>query len=239
MNLKTGRQYSKILRSCQFRAESKICPGDTMKRFLLSCCAALTFWNFACSKTQTSHTQIPSPATTSPAPADTVAVMPDLPHGPVAGSVWDVMKAGDPIPQDVLQAMAKLGADTRHAQKLWHVQQIDINDDGAQELMISNVIEWCGTGGCGAWLWQRNREGLRNLLPTDDILTVAVEIETTTTGGYHDLRFYHRSSDDNNRAILVSDKFVWNGAGYAFRSRQQHGEYLESMLPATSWKAIP
>lgn len=214
-------------------------PGMIMKHFLFFGCAALMFWNFACSKTQTSHTQIPAPVATSPAPADTVTVTPDLPRGPIAGSVWDVMKAGDPIPQDVLQAMAKLGADIRHAQKLWHVQQIDINDDGAKELMISNVIEWCGTGGCGAWLWQRNREGLRNLLPTDDILTVAVEIETTTTGGYHDLRFYHRTSDENNRAVLVSDKFVWNGAIYAFHSRQQHGEYLESMLPAASWKVVP
>lgn len=233
------RQYSKFLRPCQFCRQSKFQRDQMIKRLLPFGCAAFLFWNFACSKTQTSHTQIPSPEVQGTVPADTADVTPIVPQGPVAGSVWDVMKAGDPIPQDVLQAMAQLGADTRHAQKLWHTREIDINDDGAKELMISNVIEWCGTGGCGAWLWQRDRQGLRNLLPTDDILTVAVEVEITTTGGYHDLRFYHRTSDENNRAILVSDKFVWNGIAYAIHSRKQHGEYLETMLPATSWKVTP
>lgn len=199
---------------------------------------ALLLSGGACSKSQSPHTQIPPAGVKEMAPPDTVMPVPS-PPGPVAGSVWDVMKPGDPLPKDVLQAMASQGADTRFAQKLWKTRLLDIDGDGARELMLSNVIEWCGTGGCGVWLWQRQRQGLRNLLPTDDILAVAVEVESTATRGYRDLRFYHRAASEDNRMLLVSDLFAWDGSIYRYRSRRQHGEYLAAALPPTCWKVVP
>lgn len=223
---------------------ASFCPGVNSARprgarvVLLSGCAALLLAGWACSKSQSPHTQIPPAEVKEIAPPDTVR--PALPPpGPVAGSVWDVMKPGERLPKDVLQAMAGLGADTRFAQKLWQTRLLDIDGDGAQELMIANVVEWCGSGGCGVWLWQRQRQGLRNLLPTDDILAVAVAVESTATNSYRDLRFYHRSSSEDNRPLLVSDLFAWDGTIYRYRSRRQHGEYLAAALPPTCWKVVP
>lgn len=203
---------------------------------LLIGCAALLLAGGACSKSHSPHTQITPDEGKEIASPDTIL---PLPPGPVAGSVWDVMKPGERIPKDVLQAMAGLGADTRFAQKLWQARLLDVDGDGAQELMISNVVEWCGSGGCGVWLWQRQRQGLRNLLPSDDILAVAVEVESTATNGYRDLRFYHRFSSEDNRPLLVSDLFSWDGTVYRYRSRRQHGEYLAAALPPSCWKVVP
>ena len=195
---------------------------------------------FACSQKNTSQTTIVKEPEIAPAPVDTPAVKVMPPEGPVAGSVLDVVSPGSrSIPRDVLQAMAKLGADTKHGVEFWHTHVLDANDDGARELLISNVMDWCGSGGCGVWLWQRTRKGLRNLLPTDSILAEAIDLEAESFDGYHNIRVYYRKSGGKRELMLASDLYVWRDSAYAFSATTRHGAYHNTPLPATAWKVVP
>ncbi len=135
--------------------------------------------------------------------------------------------------------MAGYGVTIKGQLKYWHTQSLDINDDGSKELLISNVMEWCGSGGCSVWLWQRTLQGLRNLLPTDDITAAGINLENESTNGYHNISVYHRAAGKNKEALLVSDLYVWDGKGYLKNSTTQHGNYLDAPLPATVWKVLP
>jgi hypothetical protein len=194
----------------------------------------------ACSKSNTSQ----KTGEIAPPPAQTEAEAPPQPENPlesgqIAGSVLDVVSPFSPIPPDVLDAMAGYGVNTQGQIKLWHTQSIDINDDGSKELLISNVMEWCGSGGCSVWLWQRTRKGLRNLLPSDDITAAAINLENESTNGYHNISIFHRAAGKNKEALLVSDLYVWNGEAYLKDSTIAHGKYLDAPLPATVWKVLP
>jgi hypothetical protein len=193
-----------------------------------------------CSKNNTSQ----KTRETTPPPAHTEAEVPPPPEmlpdpGPIAGSVLDVVSPDSPIPPDVLEAMAGYGVKIQGQLKFWHTQNIDINDDGSRELLISNVMEWCGSGGCSVWLWQRTRNGLRNLLPTDDITAAAINLENESTNGYRNISVYHRAAGKNKEALLVSDLYVWSGEAYHKHSTISHGKYLDAPLPATVWKVLP
>ena len=197
-------------------------------------------WVGACSKSNTSQNTIgtePPPDTTEVAVTPPPEIPP--PAGPIAGSVLDVVSPDSPLPRDVLQAMAAYGVKTQGQVKFWHMQSLDINDDGAKELLISNVMEWCGSGGCSVWLWQRTRQGLRNLLPTDDITAAAINLEGESTNGYRNISVFHRAAGKNKEALLVSDLYVWDGLGYHKLSTTQHGKYLDAPLPSTVWKVLP
>ena len=194
-----------------------------------------------CSKQKTSQTEIlpDSPVIKSTRP-DSVAMAQSGPiEAPVAGSVWDVATRDGRLPKDLITVMKDFGINPRHAEQVWQRRIIDIDGDGALELLLSNVMEWCGSGGCGVWLWQRTPNGLRNLVPTDNIVAVAVAIESTKHAGYSDLRFYHRKFDNNENPSLASDLYVWSGSAYVFKSSQQHGKYLNGNLPPNVWKTTP
>jgi hypothetical protein len=193
-----------------------------------------------CSKNNTSQQTRES----VPPPAQTEAEAPPqpenpVPSGPIAGSVLDVVSPDSPLPPDVLDAMAGYGVKIQGQIKFWHTQSLDINNDGSKELLISNVMEWCGSGGCGVWLWQRTRQGLRNLLPTDDITAAAINLENESTNGYQNISVYHRAAGKNKEALLVSDLYVWTGVAYQKSSTTQHGKYLDAPLPATVWRVLP
>ena len=181
---------------------------------------------------------------TAPPPAAAKAEEPPQPEIPpepveIAGSVLDVVSPDSPIPPDVLEAMSGYGVTIQGQTKSWHTQSLDINDDGSKELLISNVLEWCGSGGCSVWLWQRTRQGLRNLLPTDDITAAAINLEGESTNGYRNISVFHRAAGKNKEALLVSDLYVWDGLGYHKLSTTQHGKYLDAPLPSTVWKVLP
>lgn len=209
-----------------------------MTKSIVAVCIALVF--AACSKNNASHTGIEqqSPAENSPPPTapEPRAVNPT---GPVAGSVFDVISPNSAMPKDVLQAMAQYEIKSIDRHQLWRTHAFDVDGDGSKELLISNVFEWCGSGGCGVWLWQRTRKGLRNLLPTDKILAEAVAIEDSSTSGYHNLRIYSRKFNKQQESILVSDLFVWRDTKYVLAGTQQLGKYLQTSLPQTAWKVVP
>lgn len=193
----------------------------------------------ACSKNNASHTSISQepPEKVSPAAAPEPEVV--NPTGPVAGSVYDVVSPNSSMPKDVLQAMAKYEIKSLQQHNLWRTQAVDIDADGSKELLLSNVFEWCGSGGCGVWLWQRTRKGLRNLLPTENILAEAVTMEDSLTNGYHNLRIYSRRFSKQQESLLVSDLYVWRETKYVLASSRQHGKYLQSSLPDSVWKVVP
>ncbi len=195
---------------------------------------------WACSKNNTSQKALQ----TEPPPADSsawVAPPPEnpAPSGPIAGSVYDVVSANSVLPPDVVQAMSAYGIEAADRTKFWHTQSLDINDDGSKELLISNVMEWCGSGGCSIWLWQRTRQGLRNLLPSDDITAAAINLENGSTNGYRDLGVYHRAAGTNKEFLLVRDLYVWNGEAYHLSVTTEHGKYFNALLPSTAWKVAP
>ncbi len=194
----------------------------------------------ACSKNNTSQTidekEPPPPAPQAEAPAPSAS---PIPAGPIAGSVLDVVSPDSPMPPDVLIAMAAYGVKTQGQTKFWHTQSLDINEDGSKELLISNVVEWCGSGGCSLWLWQRTRNGLRNLLPTEDITAAAINLEDARTESYRNLSVFHRATGKNKEFLMVSDLYVWNGEAYRKSSTIEHGKYLDTPLPATVWKVLP
>lgn len=200
---------------------------------LVACC-------YACTKKNASHTTIAQQPSEKiePPPAEP-EVSPRVPTGPVAGSVFDVISPNSPMPKDVLQAMAQYEIKSLDRHELWRTQPLDVDNDGAKELLLSNVFEWCGSGGCGVWLWQRTRTGLRNLLPTEKILAEAVVVEDSLTNGYHNLRIYSRKFSQQQESILVSDLYVWRGSKYALASSRQLGKYLQSNLPQNVWKVVP
>ena len=193
----------------------------------------------ACSKHNASRTalaqQPPEKSETSVAPEPAVVV----PTGPVAGSVFDVISPNSPMPKDVLQAMAKYEIKSLDRRELWRTRALDLDGDGSKELLVSNVFEWCGSGGCGVWLWQRTRKGLRNLLPTEEILAEAVAVEDSSTNGYHNLRIYSRRFNEQQESVLVSDLYVWRETKYALSASRQLGKYLQTTLPPTVWKVVP
>lgn len=195
----------------------------------------------ACSKNNTSQTTIageappPAPAEAESAPARENST----PAGPIAGSVLDVVSPDSPIPQDVLQAMADYGVSIPGQARYWHTEIIDIDNDGSKELLVSNVREWCGSGGCSVWLWQRTRKGLRNLLPSEELTVAALNIEKESTNGYRNISIYHRVAGRNKEFLMVSDLYVWNGSAFLKTATTEHGKYLEAHLPATAWKVAP
>jgi len=193
-----------------------------------------------CAKNNTSQKngeEVPPPPPAeaeAPPPPETPPVT-----GPIAGSVLDVVSANSPLPQDVLAAMAGYGATVQGQVQYWHTRSLDINGDGAKELLISNVLEWCGSGGCSVWLWQRTRSGLRNLLPSEDLTAAALLVENESTQGYRALSIYHRAQGRDKELLMVSDRYVWGGEAYSKSSSSTLGKYLETPLPPEAWKVIP
>lgn len=199
---------------------------------LAACCGA-------CSKNNASQTVIAQPPPEKNTPVATPEPTVVHPTGPVAGSVFDVVSPNSAMPQDVLAAMAQYEIKSLDRHNLWRTRAFDVDGDGSKELLVSNVFEWCGSGGCGVWLWQRTRKGLRNLLPTENILAEAVSVEDSSAGGYHNLRVYSRKFSKQQESILVSDLYVWRETKYVLASSKQLGKYLQSALPASAWKVVP
>jgi hypothetical protein len=193
----------------------------------------------ACSKKNASHTSLAQQPheQTEPVVAPEPAAI--NPAGPVAGSVFDVVSPNSGMPQDVLRAMAQYEIKSLDRHNLWRTHALDIDGDGSKELFVSNVFEWCGSGGCGVWLWQRTRKGLRNLLPTENILAEAVSVEDSSSGGYRNLRIYSRKFSKQQESILVSDLYVWRNTKYVLAASKQLGKYLQSSLPPAAWKVVP
>ncbi len=193
----------------------------------------------ACSKNNVSHTSLAQqpPEKVEPVAAPEPTII--NPTGPVAGSVFDVVSPNSTMSKDVLRAMAQYEIKSIDRHDLWCTHALDIDGDGSKELLISNVFEWCGSGGCGVWLWQRTRKGLRNLLPTENILAEAVAVEDSSTSGYHNLRVYSRKFSKQQESILVSDLYVWRDTQYVLAASRQLGKYLQTSLPPTAWKVVP
>jgi len=180
---------------------------------------------------------------TEPAPIETPPPAPVIieptPSGPPAGSVWDVVTPDGRIPKDLLEQMAKEGADIKASDmKNWRTWPVDINGDGSKEFFISNVPGWCGSGGCSMWLWQRAPEGLRNLLPTQNNLTLALELGDAGPEGYRDVLFYRRAMQDDARQSLAQVRLQWDGKAYHEIAKIFLGDYLKTPLPASAWKAM-
>lgn len=210
-----------------------------MIRFIGLCLLAACLC--ACSKNNASNATL---SQTSPQQPETIAPAPEVPArevptGPVKGSVYDVISPESDMPKDVLQAMAHYEVKSLERANLWRTLPVDIDGDGSKELLISNVFEWCGSGGCGVWLWQRTRRGLRNLLPTENILAEAVALDSARTAGYRNLRIYSRKFGKQQESLLVSDLYTWRGSVYAVASSRQHGRYMQTGLPDTVWKVVP
>lgn len=195
----------------------------------------------ACSKNNASNTSLSQTPPEQQQPNDAAPKEPatESPTSPVAGSVYDVISPESALPKDVLQAMAKYEVKSLERANLWRMLPIDIDGDGSRELLISNVFEWCGSGGCGVWLWQRTRRGLRNLLPTENILAEAVALDSARTNGYRNLRIYSRKFGKQHEGLLVSDLYTWRGSAYAVASSQHHGRYMQTGLPDAVWKVVP
>lgn len=190
------------------------------------------------------HRKAAPPVETAPAPRETpppappVAIEP-TPSGPPAGSVWDVVTPDGRMPKDLLQQMAKEGAEIAASEmKNWRTWSVDVNGDGSKEFFISNVPGWCGSGGCSVWLWQRTPEGLRNLLPAQSNLTLALELSSAGLEGYLDILFYRRAMQDNAKQSLAQVRLQWDGKAYHESSKTFLGDYLKTPLPASAWKAL-
>lgn len=178
----------------------------------------------------------PAPIETPP---PTPVVIEPTPSGPPAGSVWDVVTPEGRLPKELLQQMAKEGADLEaNDLKNWRTWSVDINGDGSKEFFISNVPGWCGSGGCSVWLWQRTPEGLRNLLPTQNNLTLALELGEAGPEGYLDVLFYRRAMQDDTKQSLAQVRLQWDGKAYHELSKTFLGDYLKTPLPASAWKAM-
>jgi hypothetical protein len=176
------------------------------------------------------------PAPPVEAPSPPVVVEPK-PTGPPAGSVWDVVTPDGRLPKDLLQSMAKQGADIkRNEVAAWKTWAIDVNGDGSKEFFISHVPGWCGSGGCSVWLWQRTPAGLRNLLPTRNLLTLAVEVGEPGLEGYCDILFYHRAMQSANKQSLAQERYQWDGKTYQSQGKTHLGDYLKTPLPANAWR---
>jgi hypothetical protein len=189
------------------------------------------------------HRKTAPPVETEPAPVETPPSLPVViepaPSGPPAGSVWDVVTPDGLMPKDLLEQMAKEGADIKASDtKNWHTWPVDINNDGSKEFFISNVPGWCGSGGCSVWLWQRTPEGLRNLLPTQNNLTLAIELGEAGPEGYHDILFYRRAMQDDAKQSLAQVRLQWDGKAYHETTKTFLGDYLKTPLPASAWKAM-
>jgi len=177
----------------------------------------------------------PAPIETPPAPV----IIEPTPSGPPAGSVWDVVTPDGRMPKELLQQMAKEGADLKaNDLKNWRTWPVDVNGDGSKEFFISNVPGWCGSGGCSVWLWQRTPDGLRNLLPMQNNLTLAMELSDTGPEGYLDILFYRRAMQDGSKQSLAQVRLQWNGKAYHEQSKIFLGDYLKTPLPASVWKVM-
>ena len=173
--------------------------------------------------------------TPPPAPV----VIEPTPSGPPAGSVWDVVTPDGRMPKDLLQQMAKEGAEiTAGDMKNWRTWPVDINGDGSKEFIISNVPGWCGSGGCSVWIWQRTPEGLRNLLPAQNNLTLAIEFGDAGLENYQDLLFYRRAMQDDTKQSLAQVRLQWDGKAYHEQAKIFLGDYLKTPLPANAWKTL-
>lgn len=190
------------------------------------------------------HRKAVPPVETAPAPRETPPPTPPVvieptPSGPPAGSVWDVVTPDGRLPKDLLQQMAKEGAEIAASEmKNWRTWSVDVNGDGSKEFFISNVPGWCGSGGCSVWLWQRTPEGLRNLLPAQSNLTLALELSAAGLEGYLDILFYRRAMQDNAKQSLAQVRLQWDGKAYHESSKTFLGDYLKTPLPASAWKAL-
>jgi len=122
--------------------------------------------------------------------------------------------------------------------KNWRTWPVDINGDGSKEFFISNVPGWCGSGGCSVWLWQRTPEGLRNLLPTQNNLTLALQLGDTGPEDYLDILFYRRAMQDDTKQSLAQVRLQWDGKMYHELSKTFLGEYLKTPLPANAWRVM-
>jgi len=178
----------------------------------------------------------PAPVETPPSPP---VVIEPTPAGPPAGSVWDVVTPDGLIPKDLLEQMAKQGADIKSSDvRNWKTWSTDVNGDGSKEFFISNVPGWCGSGGCSVWLWQRTPDGLRNLLPTQSNLTLAIELGEAGPENYLDILFYHRAMQDDSKQSLAQVRLQWDGKAYHEAAKTFLGDYLKTPLPASAWKAM-
>jgi hypothetical protein len=120
----------------------------------------------------------------------------------------------------------------------WHTWSVDINGDGNKELFVSNVPGWCGSGGCSVWLWQRTPQGLRNLLHTAELLTLAVELGETGLDGYRDILFYHRAMQSSAKQSLAQERLQWDGQSYQIHAKTFLGDYLHTPIPEGAWRVI-
>jgi hypothetical protein len=176
------------------------------------------------------------PAPAAEKPSEPVVIEPK-PTGPPAGSVWDVVTPDGRFPKDLLQSMAKQGADVKGTDTaVWRTWAVDINGDGSKDFFISNVPGWCGSGGCSVWLWQRTPSGLRNLLPSSSLLTLAVEVGEPGLEGYCDILLYHRAMQSANKQSLAQEKLQWDGKMYRSQGKTFLGDYLKTPLPEKAWR---
>ncbi len=182
------------------------------------------------------ETEPPPPRVEAPSPP---VVIEPTPTGPPAGSVWDVVTPDGRLPKDLLQSMAKQGADIkRNDVAEWKTWAVDVNGDGSKEFFISHVPGWCGSGGCSVWLWQRTPDGLRNLLPTQNLLTLAVELGDSGLEGYSDILLYHRAMQNDNEQSLAQERLQWDGKTYRSQSKTFLGDYLKTPLPQDAWRVM-
>lgn len=190
------------------------------------------------------HRKTAPPVETESAPIETPPPSPPVviepaPSGPPAGSVWDVVTPDGRLPKDLLEHMAREGADIKASDtRNWKTWAVDVNGDGSKEFFISNVAGWCGSGGCSVWLWQRTPEGLRNLLPTQSNLTLAIELGETGPENYHNILFYRRAMQDDTTQSLAQVHLQWDGKMYHEQSKTFLGDYLKTPLPQGAWKAL-
>jgi hypothetical protein len=214
----------------QFRMLSRIWTFGS----LISVLGALLF--IGCSRKAAPKVETaPPPVETPPPPA----VIEPKPSGPPAGSVWDVVTPDGRLPKDLLDHMAKEGADIKASDtQSWKTWPVDINGDGSKEFFISNVPGWCGSGGCSVWLWQRTSDGLRNLLPTQSNLTLAIELGEQGEEGYLDILFYRRAMQDDIKQSLAQVRLQWDRQAYHEIAKTFLGDYLKTPLPANAWKAM-
>jgi hypothetical protein len=181
---------------------------------------------------------------TEPAPVETTTPSPSVisapePAAPPSGSVWDVVTPDGRLPKDLLEGMAKEGADIKASDtRNWKTWPVDVNGDGSKEFFISNVPGWCGSGGCSVWLWQRTPEGLRNLLPTESNLALAIELGEIGPEAYHDIFLYRRAMQDSTKQSLAQVRMQWNGKMYHEQSKIFLGDYLKTPLPASAWRVM-